>query len=82
MNKTQAQIATIQDYARQIEKLEPELNRLHRAAVELRKELARLPVADVLKVAELERREQELAEKERAFKEKWARAERIMKGAS
>lgn len=77
MNSTEAQIATIQDYARQLQKLETDL---HRVLVELNRNLARLPVAEIVNAADLQHRERELAKREREMQDRWRRAEALLEG--
>lgn len=75
MTPTEAQIATIRDYANQV--LDHSF-KLSQALKELNKNLARLPVADIVKAGELEAREKALAEREREMQERWRRAEALL----
>jgi len=73
----QTRISTIRDYAAQVLNATGELNR---ALTELNKHLGQLPVAETINAAEVEARENAVAERERDLREKFKRVDALMKG--
>ena len=71
------QLDTFRDYVRQVEDFSTKLTRV---LGDLRRTLDQFPISDVLTGAELERREKEVAERERELNTRFAKIQAMLRG--